>query len=122
MRRVFAVIIALFTGANGIAMLLDPAAWFSRVPGAVATGPFNAHFVLDVGIAFIVAGGAFAALAWRRQLWPAALTGAAFLALHGALHLWGIAQGHSEHALFEVVLGVVPAAVAVVVAWPTRED
>ncbi len=99
MRRVFAVIIALVTGANGVAMLVDPAGWFTRVPGAVATGPFNSHFVLDVGIAFIVAGGAFAALAWRRRLRPAAMTGAAFLALHGALHLWEIAQGHRPRTL-----------------------
>ena len=122
MRRVFAVIIALVTGANGVAMLVDPAGWFTRVPGAVATGPFNSHFVLDVGIAFIVAGGAFAALAWRRRLRPAAMTGAAFLALHGVLHLWEAAQGHSDHALFEFVLAVAPAAVVVAVAWPTKED
>ena len=65
MRRVFAVIIALVTGANGVAMLVDPAGWFTRVPGAVATGPFNSHFVLDVGIAFIVAGGAVAVVGMK---------------------------------------------------------
>ncbi len=122
MRRLFAVIIALLTGANGVAMLVDPDGWFTRVPGVVASGPFNSHFVMDVGIAFIVAGGAFAAFAWRRRLWPAALTGAAFLALHGALHLSEIVRGHSQHALFELALAVAPAAVAVAVAWPTRED
>ena len=122
MRRLCSIVTALFTGVNGVTMLVDPVAWYSRVPGVSLTGPFNQHLVLDVGLAFVVVAGAFAAVAWRRQLWPAALTGAAFLALHGTLHLWDIALGHTEHPLFEVALGVVPAMVAVVVAWPRKEE
>jgi hypothetical protein len=65
-------------------MLLAPARWFARVPGVPA--PFNAHFVRDIGIAYLVAGVGIAGLAWRERARPDALAGAAFLALHALLH------------------------------------
>ena len=46
-------------GANGLSMLLFPETWFNTIPGVTATGPFNAHFVRDVGAAYLVCGLAF---------------------------------------------------------------
>ena len=42
--------------ANGLVMLTVPAIWYARVPGVVDTGPFNAHFVRDIGAAYLVCG------------------------------------------------------------------
>ena len=36
--------------ANGLWMLLAPESWYHGLPAAVPdTGPFNAHFVRDIG-------------------------------------------------------------------------
>ena len=84
------------------------------------TGPFNPHFVRDVGFGFLAAGGALAAFTWRRDLWPAALAGSAFLALHALLHLFEMAMGRSHHVGADLLLVVLPAALAVAVSWPTN--
>ena len=57
-RRAVAGVLALFTLFNGVSMLVDPGGWFERIPGVVETGPFNPHFVRDVGFGFLAAGGA----------------------------------------------------------------
>jgi hypothetical protein len=36
-------------------MLFAGPFWYASVPGASGTGPFNPHFVQDIGVAFIVA-------------------------------------------------------------------
>ena len=56
MRRVLATILAVLNVTNGLAMLFAGPLWFESVPGAAETGPFNPHFVQDVGAAFLVAG------------------------------------------------------------------
>ena len=65
MRRIMAAILALPTILNGLLMLVDGASWYASVPGATETGPYNPHFVQDIGVAFLVAGLALAARAWR---------------------------------------------------------
>ncbi len=119
-RRAVAGVLALLTLLNGVSMLVDTGGWFGRVPGVVETGPFNPHFVRDVGFGFMTAGGALAAFAWRRGLWPAALAGSAFLALHALFHLFEMAMGRSHHVGAELLLVVLPAALAVAVSWPTN--
>jgi hypothetical protein len=82
-------LLAVTMGLNGLAMLAAGRWWYVAVPGVTATGPFNPHFVKDIGAAYVVAGAAFAWLAWRAS--PAARgaagAGAAFLALHAGIHL-----------------------------------
>jgi len=73
MRRWIAAILAIFNALNGLAMLFAGPAWYAAVPGASETGPYNPHFVQDVGAAFLVAGLALAARAWRPVYWPAAV-------------------------------------------------
>ncbi|MCC8946111.1 hypothetical protein H8A97_13600, partial [Bradyrhizobium sp. Arg62] len=80
MKRWIAGILALFNLANGLVMLSAGSLWWSLVPGAADTGPFNSHLVQDVGIAFIAAGLGLAARALWPAWWPAAVAGAAFLA------------------------------------------
>ena len=56
MRRSIAAILAVFNVLNGLTMLFAGPTWWTSVPGASETGPFNPHFVQDVGAAFLVAG------------------------------------------------------------------
>jgi len=121
MRRALAALTALFNIANGLWMLFAGAAWYAAVPGVIHTGPFNPHFVQDIGAAFLVAGLALAVRAWRTALWPAAVTGAAFLAAHALIHLADIAKGHVESPLRDIVAVVIPAIVALYASLPDTE-
>src|SRR5215472_2018283 len=58
MRRVLAVILGIGLGLNALLMLAVPAAWYAAVPGVTQTGPFNPHFVRDIGAAYLVTGAA----------------------------------------------------------------
>ena len=118
MRTRLTWIVGLGLAANGVIMLAAPAAWYAAVPGVPATGPFNAHFVRDIGAAYLVAGMALAAFACDRAARPAALAGAAFLALHALVHLWEATAGREAAPLFDVLLVFVPAVLAIWIAWP----
>jgi hypothetical protein len=118
MRRLIAAILAIPTLLNGLAMLVAGPHWYETVPGVTDTGPFNPHFVQDIGLAFLMAGLALAARAWRPRYWPAAVAGAGFLAAHALLHLALIAGGHSHHVAFDLLAIVVPAAIALYSAFP----
>lgn len=120
MKRLIAAILAVTNTLNGVAMLANGPLWYASVPGASETGPYNPHFVLDIGAAFLVAGIALGAGAWRPVYWPAAVTGAAFLALHGLIHLVSIASGHNHHAIFDLFAVVIPSALALYSALPDK--
>ncbi len=121
LKRGLCGLIGAMTIANGLSMLFDGQNWYNRVPGVTDTGPYNPHFVQDIGLAFIVAGLALLARAWRPALWPAGFAGAAFLAAHAGLHVVGMAQGHSHHVAFDTALIVVPSLVALWAALPAKE-
>ena len=83
-RRWLAGVLGAFNALNGVVMLADGRHWYDTVPGVVFTGPYNPHFVRDIGAAFLAAGLGLIARAWRVRYWPAAVVGAGFLALHAA--------------------------------------
>ena len=122
MRRLIAAILAIPTLFNGLAMLVAGPHWYESVPGVTETGPFNPHFVQDIGIAFLVSGLALAARAWRPRYWPAAMAGAVFLAAHALLHLVLIASGHAHHAVFDLLAIVLPSAIALYSAFPSQGE
>jgi hypothetical protein len=122
MQRWIAGILAVFNISNGLAMLFASFTWWVSVPGAPDTGPFNPHLVEDVGAAFLVAGLALAARAWRPAYWPAALAGSGFLAAHAAIHLVMIASGQDHHAGADLLAVIVPAALALYSAFPTHGE
>ena len=80
--------------ANGLFMLLAPEAWYFAVPGVTTTGPFNQHFVRDIGFVFLFIGAAFVVGAARAHLrvvlWAAAT---AWLSGHALFHFWEVAVG-----------------------------
>lgn len=80
--------------ANGLFMLIDPLAWYWRVPTVPDTGPFNQHFIRDIGLIYLFIGAAYlAGLArpeWRTGSW---LVASAWLLAHAVFHGWEIAVG-----------------------------
>ena len=122
MRRLLAAILAIPTLANGLMMLAAGSRWYETVPGVTDTGPFNPHFVQDIGLAFLMSGLALAAPAWRPRYWPAAVAGAGFLAAHALLHLVLIAGGHSHHVASDLLAIVVPSALALYSAFPSQGE
>ena len=108
--------------ANGIAMLLAGSAWYAAVPGVTETGPFNPHFVKDIGAAYLTAGAGLAALAWRASPLArgAAMAGVVFLGLHGLVHLAeAVADPDGAMHLARDSAGVLlPPLLALVALWP----
>ena len=85
--------------ANALWMLAGPMHWYEELPAAVPdTGPFNPHFVRDIGCAFFAVGvavvwGAFD-LRFRR---PLLVVAALFLVAHAVLHVYDTAVGNLPH-------------------------
>ena len=122
MRRLIAAILAIPTLINGLTMLAAGPLWYETVPGVSDTGPFNPHFVQDIGVAFLMAGLALAARAWRPRYWPAAVAGAGFLAAHALIHLVMIASGHTYRPAFDLLAIVLPSAAALYSAFPNQGE
>jgi hypothetical protein len=122
MRRMIAAILALPTVLNGLMMLFAGPNWYASVPGAAEIGPYNPHFVQDIGAAFLVAGLALAVRAWRPMYWAAAIAGASFLAAHAVIHLATIAAGHDHHAAFDLAAVVLPSVLAFYSAFPNKGE
>lgn len=100
--RIVAGALALALAGNALAMLFASLAWYGAVPGVPATGPFNPHFVKDIGAAYLVAALGLAWFAWRpAEGWPALAAGAAFLTFHAAIHVYDAACGSSPLADFQ---------------------
>lgn len=89
-----ATVLGLASAVNGLFMLISPANWYFAVPGVTTTGPFNQHFVRDIGLIFLLV--AIAMLAGvarpvaRVPLWSAA---AGWLGGHALFHFWEVAVG-----------------------------
>lgn len=101
--------------ANAVWMLAGPMHWYHELPAGVPhTGPFNPHFVRDIGCAFLTTG---IALVWaaRSPRWrlPLAATASVFLTAHALLHIFDTAVGNlpSEHWLLDFAGVYLPAIV-----------
>lgn len=99
---------ALILIATGLAMLMGGPLWYERTPGVMMTGPYNAHFVLDIGFAFLASGLVLGVGAWTgaRSLMIAGLI---WPALHAGLHVVGlVAMGPASlAALWTELFGVI---------------
>lgn len=94
----FCLVVALVLGlgllANGIIMLMVPEPWYFTIPGVTDTGPFNQHFLRDIGLIFLLLGAAvligLARPQQRPLLWGMT---ALWLSGHALFHLWEVAAG-----------------------------
>ncbi|SLN45455.1 hypothetical protein PEL8287_02331 [Roseovarius litorisediminis] len=73
-------------------LLLAPHSFYENIPGVSDSGPYNSHFMRDVGFAFLASGAAigFGALKGDRRL---VLFGAAYPVLHGGFHVMHWLEG-----------------------------
>src|SRR5690242_18735341 len=122
--RVLSWLQAVVLGGNGLVMLFGGLWWYGAVPGVTATGPYNPHFVRDIGAAYLVCGIAHAAFALRPvAAWSALVAAAGFLTLHAGIHVFDAVCGTRPLADFMRDFGGVylPALIAIGLAaapWP----
>jgi hypothetical protein len=101
MGRALAAILGIALAANGLTLLFAGLWWFGATPGVTATGPYNPHFVRDIGAAYLVSGAGLAVFAIRPSQARLALQGAAaFLTLHAAIHVFDAVCGARPLAAF----------------------
>ncbi len=108
---------------NALIQLARPLAWYDAVPGVPLTGPFNPHFVRDIGMAYLVVALGLVWFAARpRQGWPALVCAAAFLCLHAAIHVGDASCGGSAwRDLVRDFPGVfLPALITAWIVWAAR--
>jgi hypothetical protein len=118
-------IFALSSLANGAWMLFDPAGWYRDLPAAVPdTGPLNAHFVRDIGSAFVAMGTALLIAAFRPALrLPLVFVASLFYWLHALVHVSDTLAGRlsSDHWAIDFPGVYLPAILlAAVVLWLAR--
>ena len=117
-KRILAAVLGAGGALNGLFMLIDGARWYDSVPGLAHTGPYNPHFVADIGAAYLVASIALVARAWRPRYWPAALAGAGFMVAHALIHVVDLTMQRSGEPLVDIGLVIAPAALALWAALP----
>ena len=122
MLKVIYLVFSLLNLFNGAWMLLFPQSWYTDLPADVPhTGPFNAHFVRDLGVAFLVAGVAFA---WSARnidrSYPVHIGLTFFFAGHALIHLVDIQTGHLPitHWLIDIPGVFLPALIMIVLSVP----
>lgn len=83
-----------FAFCNGLLMLLRPEYWYQIIPGVSQSGPFNQHFIRDIGFTFLMVGAAYmiGVFKFNRRvfLWAAA---SVWMIFHASFHGWEIAAG-----------------------------
>lgn len=117
--------LAGLTAANALWMLLQPTTWFSDLPAAVPDfGPYNEHFVRDIGCAFAAVALALGWAARRPALRPALVAVASFfLVSHALLHIFDTLRGAvgAEHWWIDFPGVYLPAAATLWLALHARD-
>lgn len=121
-----AVVMGVGAVGNGAYMLYDPANWYFAVPGVTTTGPFNQHFIRDIGLIFLMVGTAYLTGAvkpmFRTVLWAAP---SLWLSGHALFHFWEVAVGIcSPSAMVRDFPAVtLPAALGILITlWAISDD
>ncbi|MGQ0701032.1 MAG: hypothetical protein ACT4PZ_22670 [Panacagrimonas sp.] len=125
MRKLLTWILVVILGANGFFMLLAPEAWYHFIPTVPYTGPFNPHFVRDVGCAYLLCALAMLWLARSpAEARTAALGATAFLGMHAAVHVWDALAGRAtlQHVLSDIPAVFLVPALMFWVAWPRTQE
>ena len=99
--QVVLALVALFSLVMGVFMLADPFAWYDFIGTVKATGPANAHFIRDIGIAYLASGAMIGFAARNPTLrWGSALVGNIWLGAHGILHIYEVMAGICSPDIF----------------------
>jgi len=122
-RRALTVILGLALGANAVWMLVNPMSWYNVIPGVAETGYANAHFIRDIGCAYLATAlSLFWLVECPKRAWPAALTGGGFLVMHALVHVSDAAAGreHAHQLLGELPTVFLPGILVIWLAWSAR--
>ena len=94
---------------NGIFMTVAPESWYWLIPGVADRGPFNQHFVRDIGFIYALMGVAFIYVpAYARAHWRSLVLPAGWLICHAVFHVWEVIIGLcGTQALVEDFAGVI---------------
>ncbi|MEO8434926.1 MAG: hypothetical protein ABI596_08530, partial [Pyrinomonadaceae bacterium] len=100
MLRLFYLISCVLSLVNGAWMLLFPQSWYTDFPAGIPhTGPFNSHFIRDLGVAFIVFAVAFAWCARNvNRSFPVHLGLTVFFIGHALIHVVDLEVGRLPHS------------------------
>lgn len=105
---------------NAFWMLADPAGWYRSIDGVSNTGPFNTHFVRDIGLTYLTIGLMTAgAIRWPSASLPLLGGTTLYLGLHGLLHVWDIAAARlpMEHVLLDLPGVFLPPFLSAALTW-----
>ena len=123
MLKLIYTIACLSSFFNGMRMLLFPLSWYRDFPAAVPhTGPFNQHFVRDIGVAYLVAALGFGWCALRPdRARPVHFGLTVFFLGHALIHLADILAGRLPHAhwLIDSPLVFAPALILLLLSVPS---
>ena len=123
MLKIFYAIACLLSLLNGAWMLSSPLSWYTDFPAAVPhTGPFNPHFVRDIGVAYLVAALGFGWCALRPgRCRPVHIGLTVFFVGHALIHLAEILAGHlpGAHWLVDAPGVFVPALLLLILTVPS---
>ena len=104
---------------NGLWMIFSATSWYQYMPVAASdTGPMNAHFVHDVGLAFLLAGAGAIWCAYKMEgCFPIHLFTTLFIAGHAIIHVVEISIGDlpSSHWLIDFPLIFLPALILILI-------
>ena len=102
--RVLYSIFAILTLINGIWMLAAPESWYKDLPAAVPdTGPYNGHFIRDLGVVFVLIGAGFFWCAARlHQSKPVLLVITLFFVGHAILHVLDLLESRLPHSHWRI--------------------
>jgi hypothetical protein len=124
--KLFYGIASIISLVNGAWMLFFPFSWYTDFPAAIPhTGPFNAHFIRDLGVVFILAGLGFGWCALhphRSRLTHIVLT--IFFVGHALIHVADLLTGRvpPTHWLVDAPTVFVPAILlTILVVSPVRK-
>jgi hypothetical protein len=102
--RVLYSIFAILTLINGIWMLAAPESWYKDLPAAVPdTGPYNGHFIRDLGVVFVlIAAGFFWCAVRLHQSKPVLLVITLFFVGHAILHVLDLLESRLPHSHWRI--------------------
>ena len=119
--RALLLVIGTLWVTTGIVIFADPKGFYDATPGLALMGPFNSHFIRDVGLVFLASGLATCVGSWCRDR-GLALAGTAWPLLHALFHIqiWSH-RGFSldSIAAFDFGAVIAPAFLAAALAWRT---
>ena len=105
--------LAVYYVATGLYIAGLPLVFYENAPGVTETGPYNMHFVRDVGFAFLTSSAALTYGLYHGSK-PLMVFGSLWLFVHGLFHLslWVHHGLHFNQAtLVDQVLVTIPAIV-----------